>query len=191
MTDEHVERYGKAWEAGQREDRECSLCGNFIRPGQWMHYHYRADGSRAIEHVDCDHPEKHQDADYLQVTPPDTGEHRLNEAGELLSLGARDLTVPGSPEWCSHTIDLLKLNYQVLENRWGEVVSVLTELAEHHAWEEVPHDKPYGSVVGLLRAELGISKRQVDALGRLLPRRHKTWDERTVTRSRLLGKQPG
>ena len=188
MTDEQVERYGKAWEAGEREDRVCGLCGNVIQPGQWMCYHYHLDGSRAIEHVDCDHPEKDQDADYLRVTPLKhrpfansaqdqaewagqslpTSKPGLDEAKERALPGARGLNVPGSPEWCWQTINLLKTYYQYVGNRWQEVMSVLVELAEHRAWEKVPSGKPYGSEDELLKSELGISKGQVEDLDRLL-----------------------
>ena len=116
MTDDQVERCGKAWEAGEREDRSCGLCGNFIQPGQWMRYHYNADGSRAIEHVTCDHPEKDQRAHYLQVTPPNAGRPAYGEAREWALRGTQSLRAPGSPEWCWQTINLLKTYYQYVED---------------------------------------------------------------------------
>ena len=186
MTDEQVERYGRAWEAGQREDRICGLCGNVIQSGQWMHYHYHPDGSRAIEHVNCHPPEMDQDANFVQVTSPKHlpyAKHQVEWAPASLSPqvslvsirqteralpGAHGLNVPGSPEWCWQTINLLKTYYQYVGNRWQEVLAVLAELAEHRAWEKVPSGKPYGSEDELLKAELGISKRHVEDLDRLL-----------------------
>lgn len=213
MTDEQVERYGKAWEAGQREDRVCGLCGNLIQPSQWMRYHYHLDGSRAIEHVNCDHPEKDQDADYLSVTAPKhlpfansaqdlastprarqslpTSKPRLSEARERALPDARGLKVPGSPEWCWQTIDLLKTYYQYVGNRWQGVLAILAELAEHRAWEKVPSGKPYGSEDELLNAELGIRKRQVEDLDGLLAGHDKAQDRRIRTRGRSPRKQSG
>jgi len=183
MTQEQVERYGKAWEAGQREDRECGLCGNFIQPGQWMRYHYNADGSRAIEHVDCDHREKDEDADDLPVAS-NTSEPPLNEARDRAPKNARGLTVQGSPEWCWQNIALLKTYYRYVGNRWQEVSAVLAELAEYRAWEKVPSGKPYGSEDQLLKAELGISKGQVEDLDRLLAGHDQAQRQRIRTRGR-------
>ena len=65
---------------------------------------------------------------------------------EMANVGPLELKEPGSPAWCWQTVGLL-------QNMWGSVdrsvdryLEVWESVVEHRAWENIPQEKPFGSL---------------------------------------------
>jgi hypothetical protein len=71
------------------------------------------------------------------------------------STAPRNSRVPGSPEWCYQTMNLLKDSYRHIHADQGRFTHYLSELREHRAWEKIPVDHPYGTESKMLVTELG------------------------------------
>ena len=75
--------------------------------------------------------------------------------------GPKALKVPGSPEWCWQTVQVLKEQMRHVREQWDLAEDALTALVEVQAWKKIPPEKPYGSLNAMVKAELGVSVQTV------------------------------
>ncbi len=83
-----------------------------------------------------------------------------NDPRETSQVGPRQLKDKKSPEYAWQTIALMRTYFQskeVSEKRWE---GILEEAERDRIYERVPPEKPYGSLDALLKAELGVDKKE-------------------------------
>jgi len=78
--------------------------------------------------------------------------------------GPRALKERGSPEWCWQTVDYLQSHMKNVSSDWERAQEVLDELKDARAWKVIPADQPYGTLDGLLRAEICLDERTIQDL---------------------------
>jgi hypothetical protein len=127
------------------------------------------------------------------------------QANVVASVIPRNAREPGSPEWCSQTVSLLKESYKVVRIDHRRFDEYLSEVRAHKAWEKVPIGNPYGTEDRMMMVELGRHsdeiKKELDAIKRqeevpLARAQAKAVDPKggrpnkeTPTKGRSLGKQ--
>jgi hypothetical protein len=79
------------------------------------------------------------------------------------STAPRNSRVPGSPEWCYQTLNLLQDSYRDIALDSRRFDECLAELRQHRAWEKVPIGKPYGTEDRMFAAELGKRADEIEA----------------------------
>jgi hypothetical protein len=71
-------------------------------------------------------------------------------AQESPLVGSRGATIPGSVQWCRHTIESLR-HYRTSKRMASRYFAhTVRELTEYEAWNVVPQGQPYGSLGALL-----------------------------------------
>lgn len=80
---------------------------------------------------------------------------------ERARAGPRSMKAQGSPEWCWQTLDFFKDALRHVNEQYRQAEEVLEELQRVKAWEKVPPESPYGSFDAMLKAETGMSVKQL------------------------------
>lgn len=71
--------------------------------------------------------------------------------------------IPGTPQWCASTINLLKRSFQYINSDHEYFEKHLNELRQYKAWEIIPEDDPYGSEEVMLELVLGKKINAIEA----------------------------
>ena len=98
--------------------------------------------------------------------------------------GPKVLKVPGSPEWCWQTVQVLKEQMRHVHEQWRVAEAALDELGKAKAWDKIPPDNPYGSMDAMLKAEVGLPAKEVRRRITQAADRAKALEGKTITDGR-------